>query len=69
LRQTRTSQRDTLRCLSFYVSSNPRKGIVARWNVKAGLRTGLGTALIQTYQMMGKYSLLPDDLKEGAYKK
>jgi hypothetical protein len=25
-------------------------------------------ALIQTYQMMGKYSLLPDDLKEGAYK-
>jgi hypothetical protein len=26
-------------------------------------------ALIQTYQMMGKYSLLPDDLKEGAYKK
>jgi neutral ceramidase len=26
-------------------------------------------ALIQTYQMMGKYSLLPDDLTEGAYKK
>jgi neutral ceramidase len=25
-------------------------------------------ALIQTYQMMGKYSLVPDDLKEGAYK-
>jgi hypothetical protein len=25
-------------------------------------------ALIQTYQMMGKYSALPDDLKEGAYK-
>jgi hypothetical protein len=26
-------------------------------------------ALIQTYQMMGKYSLLPDDLTEDAYKK
>jgi neutral ceramidase len=25
-------------------------------------------ALIQTYQMMGKYSILPDDLTEGAYK-
>ena len=25
-------------------------------------------ALIQTYQMMGKYSALPDDLTEGAYK-
>jgi hypothetical protein len=25
-------------------------------------------ALIETYQMMGKYSTLPDDLKEGAYK-
>ena len=25
-------------------------------------------ALIQTYQMLGKYSTLPDDLKEGAYK-
>jgi hypothetical protein len=26
-------------------------------------------ALIQTYQMMGKYSALPDDLKGGAYQK
>jgi hypothetical protein len=26
-------------------------------------------ALIQTYQMMGKYSILPDDLTKGAYSK
>jgi hypothetical protein len=26
-------------------------------------------ALIQTYQMMGKYSTLPDDLTKGAYSK
>jgi len=27
-----------------------------------------GWALIQTYQMMGKYSPWSDDLQEGAYK-
>jgi hypothetical protein len=26
-------------------------------------------ALIQTYQMMGRYSNLPDDLTKGAYSK